>query len=217
MAGKQLFIAGDSTASTYSQDRTPMTGWGQVIGDYLFGVTVRNFAFSGRSSKSFIEEGRLQKMEQYFKQGDLLLIQFGHNDAKQDERFTTPFSTFKQYLKEYISSARTNGVTPILLTPVQRRSFTEDGRFVETHGDYPVAIRELAQSEKVAMIDVTKESKVLFENIGPKELKTLFMWLPPRNHSNYEDGIQDDTHFSELGARTISKLIVRNLQSQKLL
>lgn len=189
----------------------PRAGWGQFIQDFLpLGVEVCNAASSGRSSKSFIEEGRLEQITSKLKPGDFLFIQFGHNDQKEDEeRKTLPFTTFKSYLKKYIQAARAANATPVLLTPVQRRSFNENGVFQDTHGDYSLAILELAKEEEVQLIDLGNLSKKLFVQLGPDESKKLFLHLSPDEFQNYPQGVIDDTHFSETGARKIADLVMR--------
>lgn len=152
-----IFLAGDSTVSIYDSSVAPRTGWGQVLGDYMNKkVLVQNQATSGRSSKSFIDEGRLRKISDLIEKGDYLFIQFGHNDNKPDkERHTEPFSSYKRYLKKYIQHARNKQAVPVLITPVQRRSFDENNIFKETHGDYPLAMRQLAKQYEVPLIDLT--------------------------------------------------------------
>lgn len=215
----KIFLAGDSTMSPYNASEAPRAGWGQMLGSHLSGeVEVRNAAASGRSSKSFIDEGRLAKIEQEIGSGDYLLIQFGHNDEKDDEkRHTEPFSTYQTCLNQYIEAARSKQAFPVLITPVQRRKFGEDGKLVDTHGSYPYAMKMLAEEQGVPLIDLALSSKELLEQLGPESSKKLFLWLEKGEHPNYQDGVQDDTHFSEYGAGEISKLIVKGLDEAGLL
>ncbi|KHF40238.1 rhamnogalacturonan acetylesterase [Halalkalibacter okhensis] len=208
-----IYLAGDSTVSNYEKNRAPRAGWGQTLQNFMKDeIIVQNEAASGRSSKSFIDEGRLDLIERTITEGDYLFIQFGHNDSKVDkERYTEPYTSFKSYLSLYIDVARNNHAYPLLVTPVQRRSFNEFGELQETHGRYPEAIRELATTLAVPMIDLTKKSKELFDDLGPERTKELFLWLQPAEHPHYLEGIQDDTHFSETGARTIAKLVVEGI------
>ena len=212
-----IFIAGDSTASSYPIERAPQAGWGQVLHHFFTDeITIVNEAASGRSSKSFILEKRLTKINELIKENDYLFIQFGHNDAKTDERFTDPFTDFKYYLKQYIHVANRHKATPILLTPVQRRSFDVNGNLHETHGDYPKAIIQLGKEENVPVIDLGKRSKVYFENIGTENTKKIFLWLDQGEHSNYPNGLQDNTHFSENGALEVTRLIVEGIRELQL-
>ncbi|WP_223192403.1 rhamnogalacturonan acetylesterase [Paenibacillus sedimenti] len=208
-----IFLAGDSTMSEYDAATAPRAGWGQMLGSLLNGkAEVRNAAASGRSSKSFIDEGRLAPIEEAIGAGDFLLIQFGHNDEKDDEvRHTEPFGTYQFYLNQYIETAKSKQAYPILITPVQRRKFGENGKLQDTHGQYPEAMKQLAAERGVPLIDLAALSKELLEQLGPEASKKLFLWLDPGEHPNYPDGVQDDTHFSEHGAREIAKLIVDKL------
>ena len=129
-----IYICGDSTAASYTPEKAPITGWGQVLGEFLPGVEIINHAFAGRSSKSFLAEGRLQPVEEHIRPGDLLLIQFTHNDRNpRPERHTDPDTTFPAYLSVYVETARSHGATPVLMTPIPVRQF-EDGQLVDTHG-----------------------------------------------------------------------------------
>jgi lysophospholipase L1-like esterase len=212
-----VFIVGDSTASYYSADRAPRAGWGQVLQTFFTDdILIVNEAASGRSSKSFIDEGRLKKVRNEIKQDDYLLIQFGHNDAKKDERYAEPYTTYKSFLQQYIDVAKKKGAQPILITPVQRRSFHEDGYLVDTHNDYPLAMLELGKQTNSPVIDLGVKSKELFQELGIDKTKEIFLWLEPGEHTNYPDGVQDNTHFSEKGATEVAKLIVEGIQKLKI-
>lgn len=213
-----LFLAGDSTVTDQPTSGYPYAGWGQMLPLFVKAdASVANYALSGRSSLSFIREGVLDVIWGRIKPHDYLLIQFGHNDQKPDEaRFTEPFSTYKETLKIYIDGARERGAYPILVTSVQRRFFEEDGTLRDTHGDYLVAMRELAAAEGVPLIDLAASSKALFEALGPEGTKKLFMWLAPGEFLNYPDGVEDNTHFQQQGGIEIAKLVHAGLKELKL-
>jgi len=210
-----IFLVGDSTVSNYDASVAPRKGWGQALGDFLNEhVTIYNQALSGRSSKSFIQEGHLSKVERLIQTGDYLLIQFGHNDSKPDkERATESFTSYQDYLRQYIQLANDKHAFPILITPVQRRSFDEDDQFYETHADYPDAMKQIAQTSNVPLIDLTTMSKRLYERLGPEDSKKLFLWFKPGENDNYPEGVQDDTHFSAHGANEIAKLVIQGIRS----
>jgi len=203
--------------SQYDDTVAPRAGWGQLLHEFLPPyVHICNDASSGRSSKSFIMEGRLQRINENIEAGDYLFVQFGHNDQKEDsERHTSPFTTFKTYLQEYIDVARNNNATPILITPVQRRSFDDKGNFNDTHGDYPLAMEELAEESKIQLLDLASISTNLFIKMGPEQTKKIFLWLNPGEHPNYPDGVQDNTHFSYYGAKKVAGIVVQELGFQK--
>lgn len=214
-----IFLAGDSTVSSYPSSLAPRAGWGQVFG-MMFNdkIIVKNEAASGRSSKSFILEGRLDSILKEIDRGDYLFIQFGHNDEKVNDptRYTEPFSTYKSYLKQYIDGARDKGAIPVLVTPVERRRFSAEGIAQDSHGKYPEAMKELGLEENVPVIDLTAKSKALFQELGPELTMDIFLWLDPQTDSNYPNGIQDNTHFQEDGAKQISQLVVEGIYELKL-
>lgn len=214
----KVFIAGDSTAATKTTDKKPETGWGERIAE-LFSNNVEfvNFALNGRSSKSFIAEGHLQRIADLISSGDFLFIQFGHNDEKPDlELYTDAFTTYKSYLKKYIEVAKNANATPVLLTSIQRRNFNDDGTIQDTHGDYPIAMRELAMESNVTLIDMGGKSRILFNTLGPEKTKEIFLWVAPNESTNYPEGVQDNTHFSENGAKVIASLVVEGIIENKI-
>lgn len=214
-----IFIAGDSTACNYEAARAPRTGWGQVLKTFFNdNVAVQNEAVSGRSSKSFIDEGYLAKILNQIKANDYLLIQFGHNDEKKNDatRYTEPFTTYKSYLTQYINGARAKGAIPVLLTPVNRYKFDANGKVVPTHGDYPKAVLQLGAKLKVPVIDITEKSRILFESLGPEKTFKLFMNLNPGESPNYPNGNKDNTHFTREGATAIAKLVVDGIRENNL-
>lgn len=212
----KLFLAGDSTVADCPPHEAPMAGWGQVIGPLLpAGVTAGNKAKGGRSSNSFIEEGLLEDIWQEIKTGDLLLIQFGHNDQK--DYGTKPWTTYLEHLAQYIDGAVQRGAKPVLVTPVQRRTFNDSGKIDSSLGAYPAAMKQLAAERAVPLIDLHEQTKALYESYGPEPSKALFTWLAPGEHPNYPAGIQDNTHFSETGAKAVALLVVEALQALGLL
>lgn len=211
----QLFLAGDSTVASCPKHEAPMAGWGQVFQSFFSDdVNVHNKAMGGRSSNSFIEEGRLTEILKKIRQNDYLFIQFGHNDQKSYG--TQPFSTYPFYLTQYITGAREAGAIPVLITPVHRRKFGENGKLQNTLGDYPAAMAELAERLKVPLIDLWSKTKVLYESLGPEESKALFVWFEADEHPNYPDGIKDDTHFCEAGAMEVGKLVIEGIKELEL-
>jgi lysophospholipase L1-like esterase len=214
-----IYLAGDSTVASYSADRAPLTGWGQVLHRFFYDkVIVKNEAVSGRSSKSFIDEGRLDTILGVIKPNDYLFVQFGHNDEKSADpnRYTEPGSSFKTYLRQYVDGARAKGACPILITPMHRRGFTADGKIINTHGEYPNAIVELAEEMQVPVIDLHEKSRKLFEAVGIEGTKKLFLWVGKGKYSYYPDGKEDNTHFCEYGAIEIAKLVVEGIKETEL-
>lgn len=204
-APRRVFIAGDSTAADYPPERAPQQGWGARLQDFLDPAAweVRNHAVNGRSARSFIEEGRLEPIARELRRGDVLLVQFGHNDAKFEDptRYNDPEQAYPHWLMRYVETARARGATPILLTPVSRRVFSYRS-LLDTHGRYAEAVRALARREEVALIDLNASSTDWLRALGDEASRPYFMHVPER-------GLADDTHFSETGATLVACLVVR--------
>ncbi|MEV0181518.1 rhamnogalacturonan acetylesterase [Streptomyces sp. NPDC050625] len=200
---RTAYIAGDSTAAQKYADAAPETGWGMALPFFLrTSVKVANHAVNGRSSKSFVDEGRLDAILAEIRAGDLLLVQFAHNDEKSADptRYTEPWTTYQDYLRRYIDGARAHGARPVLVTPVERRKFDADGNAVPTHGDYPAAMRALAKEERVPLLDIEALSLALWQRLGVEATKTYFNWT---------DTEQDNTHFNPPGAVAVARLVAR--------
>ncbi|WP_159881817.1 rhamnogalacturonan acetylesterase [Paenibacillus puerhi] len=208
-----LYLAGDSTVTDQPSGGYPYTGWGQMLGLYLdAGIAVANHARSGRSTKSFITEDRLNRIWKKIRPGDCLLVQFAHNDEKDNEGGTLPFTTYQEYLSVYIDGARERGAYPVLSAPMHRRFFDEEGRIKNTHGEYIAAMEQLARVKQVPYIDLAARSQVLYEQAGVEGSKRLFMWTEPGQYEGLPEGTQDNTHFSEQGAAAIARLVAESIR-----
>ena len=216
--GFTIFVAGDSTAATWPADTAPKAGWGQALPVFTQrAVRVVNQALSGASSKSFIEAGRLDLILDAIRPGDYLLISFGHNDEKTDARHTDPFTTYQQYLLQYVDGARAHGAHPVLVTPVERRRFDASGHAYASHGDYPAAMIALGTTAKVPVIDLEALSLRLWDRLGVEDTKNYFLWLDPGVNPNYPDGSADNTHFQAHGAIEVARLVATALQRQRIM
>jgi pectinesterase len=210
-----VYVAGDSTAATWPADTIPKAGWGQALPPFLnpHQVRVDNQALSGASSRSFVEAGLLDTILSTIGPGDYLLISFGHNDEKTDDRHTDPFTTYQQYLSMYIDGARQHHAHPVLVTPVERRRFDAAGHATASHGDYPRAMRELGAATGVPVVDLTALSMALWDRLGVEGTKEYFLWIAP-GQPNYPDGSQDNTHFQAHGAIELARIVVRAMVEQ---
>ncbi|MCR6111856.1 rhamnogalacturonan acetylesterase [Bacillus sp. A301a_S52] len=212
-----IYLAGDSTVTDQPAARYPYSGWGQMLPLFLHPtIAVVNAAKSGRSSKSFIEEGRLNAIEKELKKGDYLFIQFGHNDEKTDKRGTDPDTTYPFYLRHYIQVALENEALPILITPVQRRTFNKDQTLKNTHSRYEKSMYQLSKEAGVPLIPLGKRSKYMIEKLGDEASKELFMWLDPGVYKGFLEGAKDNTHFTEKGAYEIAKLVATAIKESPL-
>ncbi|WP_312310278.1 GDSL-type esterase/lipase family protein [Stenotrophomonas indicatrix] len=201
----RLFIAGDSTAAEYGPERAPQAGWGQALQSYLDPARfeVRNHAKGGRSTRSFIDEGRLDAIGRELRRGDVLLIQFGHNDAKFEDRtrYTDPDSDYPRMLMRYVQLARDKGATPVLVTPVARLLY-DFGSLLDTHARYTLAMQQLATREHVALIDLNDRSMRWIRALGEQGARPYFLFVPEQHKA-------DGTHFSVAGANAVACLVLR--------
>lgn len=205
-----IFIIGDSTVE---DNKPPFRGWGWALPEYVKpGVEVRNYALSGRSSLSFRKEGLFEPAQKEMQNGDLLLIQFGHNDEKDDERHTDPKTGFPEELLRYCKAAWEKGAVAVLMTPVSRRFFVGDGSLLYTHGEYPAAIRDLCAKENIPLIDLEAASRRLYLELGEAKTAELFVRLAPGENSDFPDGHDDKTHFNAYGAKQICELVAEGLK-----
>jgi len=203
-----IHLAGDSTMAIKRAEKRPETGWGEFLAEQFRkgSVVVDNRAMNGRSTRTFIEEGRWTELLDATKPGDVVLIQFGHNDhsVEKPDRYTPP-ADYVRNLERFVADVRAKHATPILLTPVARRRFDEDGRVVDSHGEYPGLVRMLAAREHIALIDMERRSAAALQEAGVEGSKALFLWLAPGEHPNYPEGVQDNTHFSPKGAQRMAR------------
>ena len=203
-----LYLAGDSTVC--DQDTAPYTGWGQMIPQYLHaGVTVANYADSGEGSASFLENPLLfDTMRPLLRRGDVVLIQFGHNDKQ------TTAADYRANLARMIAGVRAQQARPVLVSPPVRRRFDSDGRLdaVARHVnglgvDLPAEMATVAEEQDVPYVDLTGDSAALVEGLGPEASKQIYLYN--------EAG--DNTHFSEYGADQIGRLVLHRLHDLHLL
>ena len=207
----KIWLCGNSTVT--DQDNEPYTSWGQIL-PYWFdeNVAVENMAMSGLRTTSFIEQNRLAKIVQEVKCGDYVLIEFGHNDEKDDIPGSGAWYNFTYNLKKFIDNLRPKGAHIILATPTERRNFI-NGKICGTHGEYPVAIRTLAERECLPLIDLTKSTTELYNVMGDSLSKRLFVHFPANSYSGQDKELKDDTHSNAFGAYEICKLVIMGLKS----
>lgn len=211
----RVFLIGDSTMANKLPFDAPETGWGMVLQSYFSdAVEVQNHAVNGRSTKSFRTEGRWNKVLEQMRPGDWVFIQFGHNDQKSTDstRYAAPQTDYRKNLSRYVEEARAKGGNPILLTPVMRRKFDENGTFVDQHGEYPQIVKEVAKALRVPLIDMHAKSREVIEKMGVEGSKRLFMHLPGKMYAKFPDGKVDDTHFSQYGASVMASLAAEGIK-----
>jgi pectinesterase len=207
-----VYVIGDSTMANKEAKAYPETGWGMAFKQFFDkNVTVDNRAMNGRSTLSFINEKRWQSVLTTLKQGDYVFIQFGHNDEKVNKAGVgTSLEDYKENLIKFVTETREKKATPVLLTPVMRRSYV-NGVFVDSHGGYPGVVRALADSMKVPLIDMHKKSEKLITSMGEANSQALFNYVDSGN-VNYPKGNKDNTHFSPVGAKRMAELAVEGIK-----
>jgi len=208
-----IYMAGDSTMANKPMADNPERGWGQLLPEFFTDrVVIENHAMNGRSTRSFIYEGRWDSLVSKVRKGDYVVIQFGHNDEspQKTDRYCTP-AEYRYNLTRFVSDVRRKGANPILCTSVQRRKFDENGILEDTHGDYPGYVRDLATKLNVPLIDMQKMSSRVISDAGVEGSKAIFLFIKPGEYKSLPNGREDNTHFSEYGARLMAKLFCRGL------
>lgn len=212
---KKIFWAADSTVQNNNILTYPQTGIGQVLSLYLKeDVQVVNYAKNGRSTKSFIDEGRLARIEQEIGEGDFLFIQFGHNDEKQEDpsRYTEPFSSFMENLENFIGVARSHKAYPVLITPLERRCFVAEKHLgIGAHSDYVAAMKQTSEKSKVPLVDLYSMSRKELKKAGEPGSRKWYMHFDKDLYENYPEGKQDNTHLRYEGAVMYAGLIAKGL------
>lgn len=224
-----IYLIGDSTVANYQlepdymEKRYPLFGWGQAFQPFFNQSSIREVknliktdsvivddrAKGGRSTRTFFQEGRWREVYERLKKGDLVMIQFGHNDAAVDktERYVN-IEGYKEFLRLYVNQTKEKGATPILLTPVNRNYPWKDGKLTNVHGEYPNAVKEIAKELNVKLIDLTQLSIDAFTAKGQEYVtKNYFMNFDKGLYKAYPDGQKDNTHFQKAGAEAVAQLV----------
>lgn len=200
-----VWLIGDSTVETGHEIHY---GWGWALPAFVReDLPVHNHAKGGCSTLSFLREGRFEPVMAGMGRGDWLLIQFGHNDEKDDDRHTDPWDGFARNLAFFCASARERDTRPVLVTPVSRRYFAGKTSLLYTHGEYAPAVRKTAARLRVPLCDLERSSRKLFLTLGPEKTADLFVNLAPGEYPDYPQGLEDFTHFSREGARVTAALL----------
>lgn len=228
----QILMAGDSTMAdkpltknitdsvngVISEELFLERGWGQLLREFISekGV-VKNFAKNGRSTRTFIEEGLWTELLNNAQKGDYVIIQFAHNDASvaKGERYTNPVQ-FRLNFTAFVSEVKLKGAKPILCTSVARRKFDENGTLVPTHGEYPEIIRTVAKQQDVTLVDMERITSDWLQREGVTASNRYFHKIPAGVSKLYPDGLDDNTHFNDLGAKIVANLFVNEVKRQKI-
>lgn len=212
-----IYMAGDSTMSIKDPKDYPETGWGVPFATFFAdNIKVVNLAKNGRSTKTFQTEGLWQTIVDDLKANDFVVIQFGHNDQSisKKERYTTP-EQYSNNLQLMIDQVKAKKANPILLSPISRRHFDTHGILKRTH-PYADNVRKLAKANpSVLFIDMENISHDWLTQLGDADSAIRFMHIKPNTHPNYPNGVRDNTHFNELGAREVAQLVLKELTTHQ--
>lgn len=210
-----IYLAGDSTAAIKLASKRPETGWGEYFQEFIDPqeFNIDNRAMNGRSTKSFINEGRLSAIDQVIKPNDYLFIQFGHNDQKitDSERGTQPFGDYQTNLKKFITVAKDHQATPVLLTSLTRRKYLPDQSAIDTQaiGEYPLAMQQVAADCQVILLDINQISRDYFNHLTPEKTRQYFMNFDANQYANYPQGSTDNTHLRPAGAKLVAGMVAQ--------
>ena len=205
-----IFLAGDSTVT--DQPGVPWSAWGAMLPRYFDeSVAIANLASSGRALRSFRAERRLDKLLSLLKEGDYVMIQFGHNDQKESGEGIGAFESYTRDLEQYVDVIRARGGRPILVTSMVRRRF-RDGEWFDTLGDYPEAVRRVAAAKDVPLIDLHATSRTIVESLGEADSKHIYVHYPAGTFPGQDEAIRDDTHFNTYGADLLARAVVNGLK-----
>ena len=208
-----IYLCGNSTV--VDQNNEPWASWGQMITRW-FGpqVAISNHAESGLTARTFIGAGRLDKILTTLKQGDYVVVEFGHNDEKEKRPGDGAWYHYTYQLKIFVDRVRSKGAEIVFCTPTQRRQFNDDGKSIRnTHGDFPAAMRAVAEREKVPVIDLNAMTTQLYIAAGPEESKHMLVHYPKEL---YGRELADNTHFNPFGAYEVAKCVVMGMKQLQL-
>jgi lysophospholipase L1-like esterase len=217
---QRIVIIGDSTVCDYAASKYPQAGWGQVLKHYFKtgSVTIINHAIGGRSSRSFIEGGRWATTLATLQKGDILMVQFGHNDRDTKAERYTDTAGYKKYLAQYANEARAKGAHPVFVTPMNMNTWngtTVREVFTEGANNYRAAMIHAAAALNVPVLDLEKKSKLLMDTMGQAYMaKFHFLGLDAGEYPNFPDGSSDGTHFQELGALENARMVTEEIARQ---
>ncbi|CDR30780.1 Rhamnogalacturonan acetylesterase rhgT [Acholeplasma oculi] len=217
----RVFIIGDSTSAKKEEHKRPESGWGEHIESLSNQeFQVFNYAKNGESTQSFINKGLFDTVLNQLSQDDYLFIQFGHNDQKihDKNRYTHPYKTYQENITYFYQEASKKGAKVLLLSSISRRDFKNHKRInKKTLGDYPKSIKILSNRLNIPFIDMFKKTVKLYEYLGFELSKELFLHLKPGIHKNYMDGVSDNTHLNEFGAKIIAQIVLNEIKRKQLL
>lgn len=206
-----VYLCGNSTVT--DQPSEPWASWGQMFTRWFDdGVCISNHAESGLTARTFIAGNRLEQICSRLRKGDVVICEFGHNDEKEKRPGDGAWYHYVYNLKIFVDRAREKGATIVFCTPTQRRFFESDGKTIQnTHGDFPAAMKCVAERENVPVIDLNAMTKTFFETLGNEGSKSALVHYPANTFPGQDKAFADNTHFNPYGAYEVSKMVVMGL------
>ena len=211
-----IFLCGNSTV--VDQATEPWASWGQMIPKW-FGpqVAISNHAESGLTARTFLASNRLDQILSMMRPGDYVICEFGHNDEKEHADGDGPWYHYTHNLKIFVDKVRKRGGTIIFCTPTQRRFWEDDQKHIRnTHGEFPEAMKVVAERENVPVIDLNAMTKSFFETLGVEDSKRALVFYPANTYPNQEKELADNTHFNPYGAYEVAKMVVQGMVDLKI-
>lgn len=214
----KIFIAGDSTAQTYKEERDGLIkGWGQMLPLFLDDdVEVVNHAMGGRSTKTFLNEGRWDKLLSEVRKGDYVFIQFGHNDASTKPERHASYADFHDNLLKMINDVRAQKAHPVLLTSIVMRTFVKGNLVDDRLKGYPVVMRQLGKEYDVPVLDINQKTKDFVTVLGDEKSIPYFRHVKPGEDPKKPDGLIDDTHMMDKGATQVAYFVAEEIKNKRL-
>ena len=208
-----IFLCGNSTV--VDQEAEPYASWGQMIPRWFTDqVAISNHAESGLTARTFIAGHRLEKVLSMLKKSDYVICEFGHNDQKEHQSGDGAWYHFQYQLKQFVDQVRKAGGNLIFVTPTQRRRFDDatHTKILETHEDYPDAMRDVARREEVPVIELHDMTRDFFETLGFEGSKKALVHYPANTFPGQEKALEDNTHFNPYGAYEVAKMVVMGMK-----
>lgn len=211
-----IYLCGNSTV--VDQNYEPWASWGQMFTRWWNeNVAIANYAESGLTARTFLGQGRLDKILTTLKPGDYVVCEFGHNDEKEHRPGDGPWYHYAYQLKIFVDNVRAKGAEVIFCTPTQRRAFNDDKKTLKnTHGDFPAVMKQVAERENVPLIDLNKMTKIFFETLGYEDSKKALVHYPAGTWPGQDRKLEDNTHFNTYGAYEVAKMVVMGMKELRL-
>ncbi|MBO4850158.1 MAG: rhamnogalacturonan acetylesterase [Prevotella sp.] len=207
-----IFLCGNSTV--VDQNNEPWASWGQMIPRWFdASVAISNHAESGLTARTFLGGNRLEKILTMLRPGDYVVCEFGHNDEKEKRPGDGAWYHYVYNLKVFIDKVRQAGGVIVFCTPTQRRQWQDDNRHIkDTHGDFPAAMRSVAEREGVPVIDLNSMTRTFFETLGYEDSKKALVHYPANTYPGQDKALADNTHFNPYGAYEVAKMVVMGMR-----